>query len=403
MRGCSEMVSLWSRGRALSRNSAKTPQSEIPRIVLVVYSLGRGGAERVSVGMATAWALAGWNVTVITLAPVEIDFFEVPPSVRHIRLALPTTSRGVFASLVNNARRIAALRSALKVIKPHAAVGMMSASAILLAFAGLGLPGRRFGAERTYPPMLPLRPGKGLLRTFGYGLLDGVTSQTSEAARWILDNTRARNVPVIPNPISLPLPRYEPALVPENFLSTAEYCLLAVGRLSEEKQFDRLIDTFAKLAVETPDWTLVILGDGPDRTELEAKVNALGLSARILLPGACGNLEDWYRRADLQVLTSRFEGFPNVLLEGLAHGVPAVALNCLTGPSDIIEDGVNGILVPAGDFKALETTLRTTMNDTDLRARLAAAAGAVNERFAVSRIMAMWNEALGLTAKRGGN
>lgn len=377
--------------------------SETPRIVLVVYSLGRGGAERVSVGMATAWALAGWDVTVITLGPAEVDFFKVPAGVKHIRLALPTTSRGLVASLINNARRISALRRALKSIRPHAAVGMMSASAILLAFAGLGLPGRRYGAERTYPPMLPLRPGKGLLRTFAYGLLDGVTCQTTEAAKWISANTRARDVPVIPNPISLPLPRHEPTLAPESYLSAQDRCLLAVGRLSEEKQFDRLIATFARLSPEAPDWKLVILGDGPDRPALEAQIAALGPGARVLLPGACGNLEDWYRRADLQVLTSRFEGFPNVLLEGLAHGAPAVALNCLTGPSDIIEDGVNGILVPAGDFEALEATLRTTLKDAELRARLAAAAGGVNARFAVSRVIGMWNQALGLPAMGDGH
>lgn len=376
---------------------------ETPRIVIVVYSLGRGGAERVTVGMASAWARAGWEVTVITLAPAESDFFKVENGAKHIRLALPTRSRGVVASLINNACRIAALRRTLRSIRPHGAVGMMSASAILLAFAGLGLPGRRYGAERTYPPMLPLRPGKGLLRKFAYGLLDGVTCQTTEAAKWIATNTQAKDVPVIPNPISLPLPRHEPTIAPESCLSGGDHCLLAVGRLSEEKQFDQLIATFARLASDTPEWKLVIIGDGPDRGALEAQVSALDLGARVLLPGACGNLEDWYRRADLQVLTSRFEGFPNVLLEGLAHGTPSVALNCLTGPSDIIEDGVNGILVPAGDFQALEAALRTVMNDAALRGRLAAAAAAVNERFAVSRVMAMWNQALGLPAMGGGN
>lgn len=122
------------------------------------------------------------------------------------------------------------------------------------------------------------------------------------------------------------------------------------------------------------------------------------MSERVLLLGGCGNLEDWYRRADLFVLTSKFEGFPNVLLEALAHGAPSVSLNCLTGPSDIIEDGVNGLLVPANDFEALEATLRTLMMDSDLRAKFAAAAEGVNTRFAVSRVMAMWNQALRLPA-----
>lgn len=372
--------------------------SEHPRIVVVVYSLGRGGAERVTVGITGAWARAGWDVTVITLTSAGSDYFAVQPGVRHIRVVVEPQSKGLVTSIVSNLRRIFALRRVLSAIRPDVALGMMSSSAILLAFAGFGLPGRKYGSERVYPPMLPLHPDKDKLRRYAYGLLDGVVCQTTEVAKWVALNTGAKDVPVVPNPISLPLPRYEPTIRPGDYISADSPCLLAVGRLSEQKQFDRLVATFARIAADYPSWTLVILGDGPDRDALEAQVRGLGMSERILLLGGCGNLEDWYRRADLFVLTSRFEGFPNVLLEAMAHGTPAVAMNCLTGPSDMIEDGGDGILVPSDDFEALEATLRTTMKDADLRARLAAAALGVNARFATSRVMAMWNRALGLPA-----
>ncbi|MBN8501918.1 MAG: glycosyltransferase family 4 protein [Sphingomonadales bacterium] len=347
-------------------------------------------------GITGAWARAGWDVTVVTLTTAEHDFFALQPGVRHLRVVIEPQSKGFLASIVSNVRRIVALRRTLSAIRPHVSLGMMSSSAILLAFAGLGLPGRKYGSERVYPPMLPLHPGKAKVRRYAYGLLDGVVCQTAEVAKWVALNTRAKDVPVVPNPISLPLPRSEPTVRPADHLSPGASCLLAVGRLSEQKQFDRLVETFARIAADHPLWKLVILGDGPDRNTLEAQARALGMSERIHLLGSCGNLEDWYRRADLFVLTSRFEGFPNVLLEAMAHGAPVVAMNCPTGPSDMIEDRVDGILVPPDDFEALEATLRTTMTDASLRARLATAAEGVNARFATSRIMELWNRSLGL-------
>lgn len=372
------------------------PDGETPRILLMCYSLARGGAERVTVELARAWAERGWHVTVLTMAPAERDFFVLDARVRHVRLPLPTRSGGVLVSLVNNLRRIAAIRAVLKEFKPDVALGMMSASAILLALSGVGLPGRRYGSERTYPPMMPLLLGKGPLRTFAYGLLDGVVCQTSAAATWVSKHTWARATPVAPNPVALPLPRHEPEIRPSVLLGANDRCLLAVGRFSEEKQFDKLIAVFERLAPQHPGWKLVVVGEGPDRADLMTRVAASGLGDRILLPGASGNVGDWYARADLFALTSRFEGFPNVLLEALAHGAPAVAFDCLAGPADIIDPGENGVLVPPGDFAALEVELSRLMGDDSLRARLAGAAPKVNERFSRERVMRLWNEALGL-------
>jgi glycosyltransferase involved in cell wall biosynthesis len=168
--------------------------------------------------------------------------------------------------------------------------------------------------------------------------------------------------------------------------------LLAVGRLGEEKRFDRVIDAFAKLADRYPGWDLVILGEGSQRAALEVQRNKLGLDARIHLPGRVGNLADWYRRASLYVMSSRFEGFPNSLLEALAYGVPSVAVDCETGPRDILRSEVDGLLVPQNDHSALVAALDRMISNDKERASYSKRAIEVRDRFLTERVASLWEQ-----------
>ena len=103
-------------------------------------------------------------------------------------------------------------------------------------------------------------------------------------------------------------------------------------------------------------------------------------------------MADWYQRASIFALTSKFEGMPNVLLEALAHGCPAVSYDCDTGPRDIIRDGVDGILVTPGDLVALGAALQSMMQDEDMRLRMAAQAIAVRDRFSIDVVLAQWEQ-----------
>jgi len=166
-----------------------------------------------------------------------------------------------------------------------------------------------------------------------------------------------------------------------------------VGRLHPDKGFDILLDAYARIAGRHPDWTLVILGEGPQRAALQAQIERLGLAGKVSMPGRAGNVGEWYDRADLYVLSSRVEGLSNTLLESMASGLAAVAFDCETGPREIVRDGEDGVLVrPAQDAAALAQALSRLMADPGTRARMAARAVQVRERFSAERILSRWQE-----------
>ncbi|MCC2973783.1 glycosyltransferase family 4 protein [Massilia sp. IC2-476] len=361
------------------------------KILLFTNSLAGGGAERVVATLANFWAGRHWDVTVLTLAPHSEDFYVLDSRVRRIALDRAGESRNALHGLLQNLGRVLALRRTLRQLRPDLAVAIMSTPNVLLALAACGLPWlRTVGSERCYPPHAPLgRLWQGLRRR-SYGRLDAVVALTSECAAWITEHTFAHRVPVIPNPTSWPLPVRPPVLAPQAVCAPGRRLLLAVGRLEPVKNFATLVAVFARLAPRHADWDLVILGAGPERAALEAAVRAAGLEGRIALPGIAGNVGEWYARADLFVMSSHSEGFPNALAEALAHGLPAVSFDCNTGPRDIIRQGVDGLLVPAGDSEALAHALGRVMGDDGLRQALAARAGEARERFSLEKIAGMW-------------
>jgi glycosyltransferase involved in cell wall biosynthesis len=217
---------------------------------------------------------------------------------------------------------------------------------------------------------------------------------TRDTADWLAANTSAQRIEVIPNPIPWPLPESEPKIEPETVCKPGRKLLLAAGRLVPQKGFDLLIDAFASLSDRHPDWDLAIVGEGADRQSLESEISAKELSGRVLLPGWAGNIPDWYRRAQLYVLSSRFEGFGNTLAEAMAFGLPAVSFDCDAGPKDIIRNGKDGFLVPKEDIPALAAALDRLMSDKDLRERFGSAARDIRDRFSLQRVAQKWESVL---------
>jgi glycosyltransferase involved in cell wall biosynthesis len=138
--------------------------------------------------------------------------------------------------------------------------------------------------------------------------------------------------------------------------------ILAVGRLTKQKDFPTLIRAFAQVRQTWPA-RLLILGDGPDRPALEALVKRLGVKDAVALPGFVENPYAYMSRAALYVLSSRWEGLPTVLIEALYCGPPIIATDCPSGPREILADGQHGLLVPVGDLAALTQAMELGLTD----------------------------------------
>ena len=351
-----------------------------------------GGAERVTVNLAAHWASIGWDVTVVTLASEEKDFYQLPPGVQRIALNLPGGNGRLLAAAVSNLPRIIALHRILRQERPTVAIAIMLTSNLLLALASYGIKDVvAVGTEHIHPPSMPMAPHWEFLRSYLYGRLNAVAALTSETSQWLRYNTRARRVQVIPNHIPFPFSNQEP-FVDTHIIPEERRVLLAVGRLCDQKGFDLLINVYARLSIRFPDWILVILGEGPDRRALEAQIKSVGLVDRAIMPGRAGNLVDWYEAAELFVMSSRFEGFPNALLETMVHGVPAVSFDCDTGPRDIIRHEIDGLIVPNSDLDAMEVALARLMMDESLRRRLGERAIEARERFSADKVADLWTQ-----------
>lgn len=363
------------------------------KLVIFINNLAGGGAERVAATLANHWAKKRWDITIVTLGPQCLDFYSLDPAVRRISLDLAGESANVLDALQKNVCRVIALRRTIKQQRPNVAMSMMSTPNVLLAFASMGIADlRAIGTEHCYPPHLPLGAVWNALRSRMYGRLAAVVALTQECAEWIRTHSSATCIPIIPNAACWPLPARLPIIAPDAFCSPERKVLLAVGRLSKQKDFEILIDVFSKLTLKHPQWDLVILGEGPERQSLAARIQDAALGARIFIPGIAGNIGQWYARADLYVMSSRFEGFPNSLAEALAHGVPAISFDCDTGPRDIIRDGVDGLLVQAGSACDLQAALDRVMGDSHLRKEMAARAIDARTRFSIEKIAGMWED-----------
>jgi glycosyltransferase involved in cell wall biosynthesis len=167
---------------------------------------------------------------------------------------------------------------------------------------------------------------------------------------------------------------------------------VAAGRfgLDGQKGIDLLLEAWVLVAEQHPDWRLVIYGRGRARDALTAQRTALGLDGVVEMPGATDDMGSSMGAGSIFVLSSRFEGFPLILLEAMSKGLACVAFDCPTGPADIVDDGRNGLLVPAEDVEALSRAILRMIEDDDLRRRSAEAGRQTAAAYTLAEIEPRW-------------
>lgn len=359
------------------------------RITLVIPSLGSGGAERVMSVLAGMWAARGEEVTLVTSEPAAEDFYPLHPAVRQVSLELPAPAGPARkAKLLPHVLRIAAgLRREIRASRPDVVVSFMEVTNILALVATRGLRVPVIVSERTDPRQYGASRIWRSLRRRLYPRAAAVVVQTESVREWALEFLAAERVHVIPNPVLAPPPAGK---LPPGF--PAGPLVVAMGRLHSDKGFDLLLRAVAPSLERHPEWSLVVLGEGPDRAALEALARELGIAGRVRFPGRVAAPDAVLRHAALFVLSSRFEGFPNALVEAMACGVAVVSTDCRSGPAEIVRQGVDGVLVPPGDPEALGAAVERLISDPAERERLAARAPEVVARFGAEGVLEMWNE-----------
>lgn len=361
------------------------------KILFFVSSMHAGGAERVAATLATAWAARGDTVT---LAPTFTKkgqlFYRLGRSVKLVWLAdrMGWLGKTRLAGL----RKLFAIRRLVKETQPDVIVSFLTNVnvMVLLAAGRMGVP--IIVCERTNPAV-STSAGRRLpaLRRYTYPQATIVTLQSQDSVQAFANMVPGiRELAVIPNPLPpelLNAPRTRVAKTP-----TARYRLVAMGRLVDFKRFDALIGVFAQLAAQYPEWDLYIWGEGPSRPQLLTVIQDAGLEARVFLPGRTDDPWTELAAGDIFVLTSQVEGFPNVLLEAMALGLPCVTVDCPSGPREMSRDGQDALLVPVDDQAALQNALVQLMGDPALRDVLGRhAAASVSSRYGLPEVLALWD------------
>lgn len=351
------------------------------KILVAIPSLSAGGAERVVVTLANQWSRGGHDVVIATFESAAAKpFYPIDADVRLVPLDLPPVSKPKWRAIAHTFKRIAALKRAIRAEQPDVVISFLTKMNVMTAIAAdrLGVP--VIISERNNPYAQQFDRFWDTARGFAFPKAFAFVTMTQGAAEFFPEKQRPRTR-IIPNPVSVPA-------VERRANGTT---LTAVGRLTGQKRFDRLIDAFALVAGDFPDWSLVIWGEGERRAELEALAERRGLAGRVRLPGLTEKPGGWLEHADALALSSDYEGWPNVVIEALAGGVPVVAVDCEFGVKEILADGDLGLIAPRADTPAFAEALARMMRDETLRRDFSEKGREAAKRYAPEAIAALWD------------
>lgn len=354
-------------------------------IVFVIADLGPGGAQRVMSVLANFLAEnPDYRVDVVaTSTPREKSFFPYHERVTIHYASVMGASGTLIGGIAANTRRVMVLRSILRGLRPDVVVGFMTEINCITLLAAFGMRIPVVISERSDPYIHPEVKLWRLMRRLTYPLAHTLVCQTQHALSFF---SYVRRKLVIPNPVGVVAPDL-PAPIEGPYV-------LGVGRQSVEKGFDLLIEAHAIARRSCPDIKLLLAGDGPERSKLQALVGALGTEDSVTFAGAQKDLSSYYKNATVFVLPSRYEGMPNALLEAMAYGCAVIATPSFGAVSEIIENGQSGLIADKSESGALAESLVRVCQDAALRQRLQQAARASANRYEPRTVLGMWHDLL---------
>lgn len=360
------------------------------RILLVHGGFGAGGTEKIVALLARHRAALGDKVHVAGLTePSNGSFFDYPPEVTlHV-----ANRRGGSQSHGGQLLRLRHIRQCLKELRPDIAIAFLTKVNTLTVLAAMGTGVPVVISERNNPAAQPASVLWGPINRLAMVRASAIVMQTERICRKLPKTLQPRSI-VIPNPC---VPIGQPLKVSAKGEGVH---LIAVGRLDRQKGFDLLLHAFERIRSRHRDLKLTIFGEGPERKALEKLSVRLCIDDAVQLPGVTTYPGAWIEAGDVMVLSSRYEGFPNVVAEATVVGLPVVAFDCPYGPRELIEDGRNGLLVPAGDVDALAEAMSRLAADPHLRTSMRAAAMLNRIRLSEGAVMRLWDRTIDSTLQK---
>lgn len=325
------------------------------KVLMVIPSLGSGGAERVLTGLANDWISKNKCTLEIILLMDSDDFYQVDNRIKIHRLNY--AAGGAF-KIIKLLILLFKLRALIKDIKPDICLSFIKESNILTILATRWLNLKVIISERN-SPLAPISKLYKTLRKNLYTQANGLIVQTQEYKDFVLREIGSINQEIIPNPV-------------RNIHCLNEHkekIIINVGRLIPVKGQSYLLEAFARCQ-NADDWRLVILGEGVLKQELIAQAKRLGIGQRVTFIGATKEVDQWLCHSSIFAFTSTSEGFPNALAEAMSASLPCVSFNCVTGPKELIQDNINGYLIEVGDVNTLINRLECLIGSESLRQKL---------------------------------
>jgi glycosyltransferase involved in cell wall biosynthesis len=358
------------------------------QIAIVIESMGGGGAQHVAAVLANAWVADDQQVALITMQPAALDRFRLDERIHRIVMGGVGASTNAVAAIWANLIRIARLRAAIRGSGADIVLSFIGTTNVLTVLASLGLRRRIVIAERNDPARQSLGRTWDWLRRVIYRRADLVIANSRGAIEAMSGYVPRERMIWLPNPLRT-APKNSGADVPR----TSPF-FLAVGRLDRQKAHDILLDAFARICSDLPNWQLMVLGDGRLRDKLIEQASTLKLGARVQFAGFVDDPFPWYRAATIFVHPAVHEGLPNAVLEAMSEGLPVIVTDAQEGLREIVSDGVSGVVVPAGDSGSVARAMLTLACEADLRRRLGEGARRAIEPFRADSVVAAWSRAV---------
>ena len=358
------------------------------KLTLVISSLSCGGAERVLVLLTQGFIVRGYQVSVVTLSSKDTDFYSLPNGASRIALGVMGVSKNPLHALGNNWYRLYRLRQAIKSTEPEIVISFLTATNILTILSLFKTNYPVIATVHNDPRIRNYGKWWNKLRRLIYPHAAKIVS-VSQGVQEYFDWLPSAKKLVIYNPFIAYEDNKNYLTVPQG-VDPEKLWITSMGRLTYQKGFDLLLTAFAKIAAHYPNWQLIILGEGQLRQQLENQKESLGLSNQVIFPGRISPPFPFLKSSQFFVMASRFEGFPMAHGEALTCGIPVIATDCPSGPREIIQDGINGILVPTENVSALATAMEKLMSNPTERQHLANHASEILARFGLEKIITVW-------------